>query len=410
MDATLRGVFEAHFENFCEQHRLGLKHYKAANAIMTCRTEAMGGHIQRCPEGHEEHVQYHSCKHRSCPRCQALEKARWAERQQAKLLACDHYHVIFTVPQELVDVWRFNTRWFTDALFQAARDTLMSLLRDEKHLGATPGILMALHSWGRTLNLHPHVHCLVTGGGLDGQGQWRGVRYDYLLPVAVVKALYKGKLLARCWDAVLSGQWQLPPDQSQGDLQRLLRKLNDKPWNVRIQQRYPQGRGVMLYLSRYVKGGPLNERKLLENHRQGVRFAYTDHHDQKPKTLTLPAAHFVQRILWHVPEPGQHTVRHYGLYAHQGYAKRALCRAQLGQAPEQTRPDPLDWQQFMSRVTGRGGGKCTTCGRALLRFEDVPKRKRIKNSLCKRGPGIFVQQDVQHDAAHSPHRPTGPPQ
>lgn len=381
MDATLQGVFHAHFDQFMQTHTLAHKHYQAANAIMACRTEAMGGHIQRCPDAHEERVQYHSCKHRSCPRCQALAKVRWADAQQARLLACDHYHVIFTLPHELLDLWQYNTRWFADALFQAARDTLMTLLQDEKHLGAVPGILMALHTWGRTLNLHPHVHCLVTGGGLDAQQQWRALRYDYLLPVAVVKALYKGKLLARLWTALQDGALHRPAGQSQGEIQRLLRKLNEKAWNVRIQERYPHGQGVLRYLARYVKGGAITDRRLVHTDAQRVTFDYTDHHDQRRKQMTLSAEHFLQRVLWHVPEPGQHTVRHYGLYAHHGRAKRAQCRAQLGQGPEQATPAPLDWQRFMANLGHKQAGRCSICGKALLRCEDVARVRRIKNSL-----------------------------
>jgi hypothetical protein len=409
MDATLQSVFNMHFEQYMQTHALPLKHFKAANAIMACRTEAMGGHVQRCPDHHEEHVQYHSCKHRSCPRCHALEKARWVEQQQARLLACDHYHVIFTLPHELLDLWQLNTRWFANTLFQAARDTLITLLQDEKHLGATPGILMALHTWGRTLTLHPHVHCLVTGGGLDAQQQWRALCYDYLLPVAVVKALYKGKLLARLWTALQAGELAVPAGQTQADVQRLFRQLNDKPWNVRIQERYPQGHGVMLYLSRYVKGGAITDRRLLHTDEKQVVFDYVDHHDQQRKRMRLSLDHFLQRVLWHVPEPGQHTVRHYGLYAHHGRDKRARCREQLNQGPEQRSVDPLDWQRFMHQLGRTQVGKCSTCGKALLRCEDVARKKCVKNSLYKRAQHAFVQQDVRLDTAHDQQHITGPP-
>jgi hypothetical protein len=399
MDATLQNVFTAHFDQYQQQHSLPLKQIKAANAIKQCRTEAMGGHVQRCPDGHEEHVQYHSCKHRSCPRCHALAKAQWVEQQQARLLACDHYHVIFTLPHELLDLWQHNTRWFAQALFQASRDTLITLLQDEKHLGATPGILMALHTWGRTLSLHPHVHCLVTGGGLDKAKQWRALRYDYLLPVAVVKALYKGKLLARLWDALMADELRLPAGQSRADVQRCFRQLNEKSWNVRIQERYPHGQGVMLYLARYVKGGAITDRRLVQATAHDVTFGYVDHHDQRPKQMTLTTEQFIQRVLWHVPEPGQHTVRHYGLYAHHGRDKRAACRMHLGQDPEQATVDPLDWVRFMTQIGRPHAGKCSICGKALLRSDNVPHPPRDKNSVYKVSRSRRVQQYVRSDAA-----------
>jgi len=256
--------------------------------------------------------------------------------------------------------------------------------------------------------LHPHVHCLVTGGGLDKQQQWRACRTSYLLPVAVVKALYKGKLLARLWTALNAHELTLPTGKRQSDLQRLFRKLNEKSWNVRIQERYPQGHGVMLYLSRYVKGGAITNRRIFSVDGEQVTFGYTDHRESQRKSMTLTTEHFIQRVLWHVPEPGPHTVRHYGLYAHQGRAKRARCRTQLGQAPEHTDIAPLDWARFMAQIGQGKIGKCSICGRALLRCEDVPRTKPSKNSIYK--VSRPVQQCVQLDpAAPSRNTDTGPP-
>ena len=218
MKATVQQIFQQHFAHYQSSHPLAYKHYQAANALMHCRTAAMGGHVQRCPDGHEQRIQYHSCKHRSCPLCNALPKAQWVEKQKARLLRCDHYHVVFTLPHELLDLWRYNTRWFTHTFFTVVRDTLMTLLKDERHLGALPGILMSMHTWGRTLNLHPHIHCLVTGGGLTTAGDWKPVKHDYLLPVRVVKALYQGKLLARLWEGLNTQALTLPPQLSEADL------------------------------------------------------------------------------------------------------------------------------------------------------------------------------------------------
>ena len=409
MDAALQHIFAAHFDHYARQHKLALKHHKAARAIMACRTEAMGGHVQRCPDDHEARIQYHSCHHRSCPRCHGLANARWVEQQQARVLACDHYHVVFTLPHELLELWQHNTHWFANALFGASADTLMRLLADERHLGALPGIVMALHTWGRTLSLHPHVHCLVTGGGLDAARHWRSLRYDYLLPVAMVKALYKGKLLARLWTALNAGELSLPAGQTTGEVQRLLRRLNDKAWNVRIQERYPHGQGVLRYLARYVKGGAIRDQHVQDVSAQHVQFDYTDHHDHRRKTLTLTTDHFIQRVLWHVPEPGQHSVRQYGLYAHGARVKRQDCRKQLGQLPEPDHLEPLDWRQFMTKLGQPQAGRCTTCGKALLRYDHVTGKRHHQNSIYKASGDVFVQQGVRPDAAPGYLSRTGPP-
>jgi hypothetical protein len=330
------------------------------------------------------------------------------EGQKERILKCDHYHVIFTLPHELLDLWRYNAHWFADQLFQACRDTVITLLKDPQHLGALPGIIMALHTWGRALSLHPHIHCLVSGGGLDEEHQWRAVRQDYLLPVAVVKSLYKGKLLARLWAALNEGELTLPAWQKRSDIQRLLRKLNSKNWNVRIQERYTHGKGVMLYLGRYVKGGAISNERIESVTPKSVTFHYKDHRDQRHKTLELKREQFIERVLWHVPETGQHSVRHYGLYSHHSRAKRNQCRRQLGQPPETDNTEPLQWQQFLTDI-GRGEkGKCSQCGQALLRCQSIgATRWRDKNSINKRA--ALVQQDVQLDAAPSDRQGTGPP-
>lgn len=400
MDVTLQNIFTESFNHYASGKALPHKYYKAANAIMKCRTPFMGGYEYACEDGHEHYPQYHSCKHRSCPLCNTLPKARWVDAQQARLLACDHYHVIFTLPHELLELWRFNSRWFSEALFQACRDTLMTLLQDERHLGALPGIIMALHTWGRNLSPHPHMHCLVTGGGLDKTYHWRNVRHNYLLPVAVVKALFKGKLLARLWEALKHDKLTIPPYLQQSDIQRLLRKLNDKSWNVHLRERYAHGRGVMLYLSRYVKGGAISNKRIEYADHQHVRLRYTDHRDQRSKTMDLKRSHFIERVLWHVPESGQHTVRQYGLYAYQARSKRNQCRVELGQDPEQDTVSPLDWRHFLELVGQKSKGICSKCGKPLIRWGQIyPVKGFNENSIYKYPRARSVQQDDQHDPA-----------
>ena len=394
MEASLQGIFASCFTHYAEGRRLSLRAHKAAQAIINCRTSELGGHVQRCPDGHVTRVQYNSCRHRSCPRCAALPKARWCEAQQARLLACDHFHVVFTLPHELLELWLLNRSWFIDALFQSCRDTLMTLQKDTRYLGAEPGIVMSLHSWGRTLSLHPHIHCLVTGGGLTPASHWKAVRGGYLLPVRVVKALYKGKLLARLWAALQSDVLRLPKGGSYMQVARLLKAVGRKAWNVRLQERYAHGRGVMRYLARYVKGGPIRDRRVLTADARSVCFRYTDHRDGRSKTLRLATEHFITRVLWHVPEPGQHTIRHYGLYSHKARPKRALCRAQLGQAPESEEIEPMDWQRFMDECGAKDKGCCPTCGKRLVGMLPFGARRNT-NSIARSQRDCLVQQGVQ---------------
>lgn len=404
--ATLREVFALGFDAYARERKLPYRSHEAANAIMQCRTAALGGHVQECVNGHLNGIQYNSCRHRSCPRCNERAKTQWADAQAARLLGCEHYHVIFTIPHELLDLWSHNRALLMDVLFTAASETLLMLLGDERHLGAKPGIVASLHTWGRTLSRHPHLHCLVTAGGMSPEGVWRASHRGYLLPVKVVKALYRGKFLAGLWNALREGTLSLPAHLTSGDAEAQLRRLGRKSFNVRIQQRYSHGHGVMVYLSRYVKGGPIGDHRLLNVSEECVRFRYEDHRDGKRKTMTLKTGEFIDRVLWHVPEKGRHTVRHYGLYGHKARALRARCREQLGQGPEPAHPEPVDWQTYLERRGHVEKTKCRECG-ARLRFVACLPRggKEDPISIGTAVGSGFVQQLDQVAASAVPNAP-----
>jgi putative transposase/transposase-like zinc-binding protein len=391
----LQNIFRSCFPYY-DHSSLPLKDIKAAKAIMQCRTSALGYRYYRCPEGHEDKQQYHSCRHRSCALC--AEKARhdWIERQQARLLDCPHYHVIFTLPHEYLDLWQYNREWFTGVFFNSCRDTLISLLEDERYLGATPGIVMTLHTWGRQLNLHPHIHCLVTAGGLSPDKKWQGVTGDFLLPIRVVKALYRGKIQAMVKAALKRGELALPEQTSTQQLLQIHRHVYKKEWSVRIQEQYAHGKGVMLYLSRYLKGSPLHPKQIIHCNNKQVTFRYLDHRDNKVKALTLRIHEFIRRLLLHVPVPGIHVVRHYGLYASQCRNKRNICREQIGGILEesacssQSEKDTLHWA-------------CGSCGALLRCVYTVSRRRTIENSYIEGSGEGYVQQEAEAD-----HRIRGP--
>ena len=194
---------------------------------------AAGGHIQACPDGHLERVWDNSCRHRLCPQCAWLQSERWLVRQKARLLACDPYHVICTIPHELNDLWLANVAVMTQLLFASVHDTLCELLGDGKYLGARAGIIATLHTWTQTLLLPPHIHCLVTGGGLTEAGQWVAVSHGFLLPVRVVMAVFRGKLRAAMHQGLQQGQLTLPGGKSRQQLENLLNKLGRQKWNER---------------------------------------------------------------------------------------------------------------------------------------------------------------------------------
>ncbi|HFD32665.1 MAG TPA: IS91 family transposase [Gammaproteobacteria bacterium] len=387
---SLQRIFSSHFEGYARTRKLPLKAHRAAQAIMTCRTAAQGGHIQRCPDNHEAHIQYHSCRHRSCPQCNGLHKVRWAARQYQRLLPVDHYHLIFTFPHELLPLWRYNVRWFAQTYFTVVRDTLFTLSKDQKYLGALPGFVISLHTWGRNLILHPHLHVLMTGGGLDAQGQWRACNNGYLFPSRVVRKLYKGKLLAALAEGLESGALQLPPD-TEGI--QILRRAARKTWHVRIQPPYRHGRGVMSYLARYIKGGPLKEHQVMMCDQGSVIYHYSDHRDGKRKTMRLGIPDFIGRILDHVAESRQHVIRHYGLYGHQKRELRNQCRSVLG-LPEEESSSDMSWADYLEQ-SGKGDKvRCNHCGKRLVRGMTIGKKSILEGKGSGSG---YVQQSVRAD-------------
>jgi hypothetical protein len=378
---TLQTIFQDAFPAYEQRHALPAHVRRAAHALMQCRTAALGGHIQACPDGHVARIWYNSCRHRSCPQCAYLQTERWLALQRARLLACDHYHVIFMLPHELNPLWLANVSVMTTLLFQAVRDTLGTLLADPKYLGAQPGILMALHTWSQTLVLHPHMHCLVTGGGLTPTGSWVAVRNGFLLPARVVMAVFRGKMVAAIRQTLARGALALPEPMRPQQLLNLLNRLGHPTktkWNVRIMERYRHGAGVVTSLARYLRGGPLKNARLVAYDGDRVTLTYRARQEEAEagsaslQRMTLPVADVLQRWLLHVPVPQTRVVRAYGLYHPTHAVALAVCRTALGQAPMEV-PVCLDWQTVCAQRGEAHPERCPTCGQRLVCTGVIPR-------------------------------------
>ena len=371
MDVSIRGILQTHYACYAATHGLPGYIHRAARQLSRCRTAAMGAHFAECPHGHERHIVYHSCRHRLCPRCAALPRERWLEVMRERLIACAHWHLIFTLPHDLHPLWRYNRTWFTQALFEAVASTLTRLCADERHLGAQPGFVLALHTWGRSLALHPHIHALITDGGLDAAGTWRRPRRSCFLPARVVMALFRGRLCGRVREALERGELQLPPLCSPEHARTLANRLGRVKWNVHLCERYTHGAGVMTYLARYVRGGMLKDAQLCAAEGGRVSFRYRAHEERGTvaQLLSLETGQFLSRYLQHTPLPHRPTVRHYGLYANRNAATLNTARACHAQAPcpaahERSR---LSAEAFyLARAGGPSAAThCTICGEAL---------------------------------------------
>ena len=390
----LQNVFRS-YRNVLAQKRLPSSHCRAIDSIVDCRSGRLGTSYYACEHGHEVHEKHHACRHRSCYLCARNSKRIWIDEQKNRLLNCPHFHMVFTLPSEYRVLWRYNKRWFTQALFQAVKETVLTLMRDERHQGVMPGLVLALHTWGRRLNLHPHIHAVVTAGGIDSLGRWKDSG-EYLLPIHVLKALYRGKLQALLKQAYEAVELVLPPSMERTDFYITHAQLYKKAWSVRVEEQYSHGKGVMVYLSKYLKGGPIHPAQIGRCDDQSISFVYKDHRDQRHKTLTLAPMEFIGRLLLHVPEPGLHTIRHYGLYGSAARDKRNSCRERLG--------DSVGIETgTKSQSSSMAELLCKTCSQSMaIRFRRYVRRKAKGNSYKQVSvPGI-VQQVDETDHANNP--------
>jgi Putative transposase/Transposase zinc-binding domain len=374
---TLQTILQMGYAAYERRHPLPDYVRRAVWAILACRTALLGGHVQACPDGHLERIWYNSCRHRMCPQCAWLQIERWLARQKSRLLACEHYHVIFTMPHELNALWLANVEGMSGLLFASVHDTLVELLGDGKYLGGKPGIIATLHTWSQTLLLHPHLHCLVTGGGLDQAGQWVAVRHGFLLPMRVVMAVFRGKLRAAIREGIVQGELTLPAGKSPQQWENLLNKLGRVKWNVHIRERYPHGEGVLIYLARYLRGGPIASRRLVSCEGQQVVFGYEERAkgpqgQATQRTMRLPLEQFIGRCLLHVPPRHAVRVRCWGLYAHTQGEALAHCRQQLGQEPVES-PPVWDAPRESAGGAEEQPACCPVCGQRLVCTALIPR-------------------------------------
>lgn len=393
-DRAVQKVFAAYHDQL-KRIRQPLKNVKAINALINCRTASMGVSYYACDDDHPGIEVHHSCRNRACYLCAQKKRLEWVDTQKQRLLDTPHFHVIFTLPHEYLSLWRYNELLFAKILFKASQTTLLTLLSDERHGGIKPGVLMALHTWGRQLNLHPHTHCLVTAGGLDRRGNWKALNC-FLLPSKVIRQVYRGALQGLVKDAFESGELCLPPDMTKEDFWTVYRGLYKKSWSVRIEERYEHGKGVILYLARYCKGGPVNPRQLKRVDADVIEMSYLDHRDKRVKSQCLTPLEFIQRVLLHVPPQGLHTLRYYGLYAPAAKQDYLRCRKACGTLATLRHSEDCTATVYY----------CKTCGgTSRLTGRWWPSRKKgisINRDMdLKHRAGGSVQQDDEQLLAES---------
>lgn len=339
-------------------------------AIASCRTASLGGHVLSCDHCHHRRVAYNSCRNRHCPRCQASACTRWMEDRAGELLPVEYFHVVFTLPDAFNALALANKRTVYGVLFDAAAQTLMDVAANPKHLGARVGLLAVLHTWGQSLCLHPHVHCVVPGGGLSLDGsRWVSCRPGFFLPVRVLSRVFRGKFIEGLRKA--RGEGRLLGVEDDRAFERLLDRSVRSDWVVYAKPPFGGPERVLKYLSRYTHRIAFSDARLVSIDERDVTFTYKDYaRGHRRRTMTLDGVEFLRRFLLHAVPPGFVRIRHFGLLANRVRADNlARCRRLLGVTGATV--DATEPAEPGSNVVGpaepsRRCQACPECGRGRL--------------------------------------------
>ena len=357
---------------------------RVMNAIQVCRTAALGGHVEKCDECGHQRVWYNSCRNRHCGKCQSLARAQWIQKRQSELLDTSYFHVVFTLPEQIAAIAFHNKRVLYSILFRAAAETLRIIAADPTHLGAEIGFFAVLHTWGQNLLHHPHVHCVVPGGGLSLDGlRWIACRPGFFLPVRVLSRLFRRLFLEHLEKAYESDKLRFP--SSMESLQRrdqflyYLAPARKAEWVVYAKKPFAGPQQVLDYLGRYTHRVAISNNRLLDIEDGHVRFRWKDYRNNKHrKTMTLTDAEFIRRFLIHVLPDRFQRIRYYGFLSNRyRQQKLALCRYLLGSAVTDTHTDaseqPLDYRDRYEQLTGFSLRQCPVCHQGLMvEVEEIP--------------------------------------
>ncbi|CAI07194.1 transposase (plasmid) [Aromatoleum aromaticum EbN1] len=348
--------------------------YQVMRAIERCRTAALGGHVEQCDACGHQRIAFNSCRNRHCPKCQSLVRAQWLEARQADLLPVEYFHVVFTVPEDIAAISYQNKSVVYEILFHATAETLRIIAADPRHLGAELGFIAILHTWGQNMLHHPHLHCVVPGGGVSADGErWIACRRGFFLPVRVLSRLFRHLFLKRLQQAFDAGELHffnaLAALHAPAVFARHLARARRSEWVVFAKPPFGGPQQVLEYLGRYTHRVAISNNRLVACTDDEVSFRWKDYrHHGRNKVMRLEAHEFIRRFLLHVLPAGFHRIRHYGFLANRLRASAlAHCRALLSApAPEPQTDAPRDYRERYQQLTGRSLRDCPQCGRGHM--------------------------------------------
>jgi Putative transposase/Transposase zinc-binding domain len=349
---------------------------RVMTAIEVCRTAALGGHLERCDSCDYERPCYDSCRNRHCPKCQSLARAEWVEKRKAQILPTHYFHVVFTLPEEVAAIAYQNKALVYGILFRATAETLSTIAADAKHLGAEIGFFAMLHTWGQNLLHHPHLHCVVPGGGISPDGtRWISCRPRFFLPIRVLSCLFRRLFLKYLQEAFDAGKLRffssLETLREPQVFRRHLDRVRKVKWVVYVKPPFAGPQQVADYVGRYTHRVAISNHRIIGIENGQVSFNWRDYRDDnQQKIMTLPAEEFIRRFLLHVLPSGFHRIRYYGFLGNR-HRKEKLehCRHLLGTTPNDgsSQPQPSnDYHDRYEKLTGHSLRECPVCHRGRM--------------------------------------------
>ena len=362
----LADIFRQYGESDRGEHALPASHTKVMRAVSACRTQELGGHLEKCNICGFKRPAYNSCRNRHCPKCQSLAKARWLQKQTTELLPVGYFHLVFTLPHELNRLILTHKKILLALLFKAVSETLLEF--GQRRFGGTVGIIAVLHTWDQTLKDHFHLHCLVPAGALSlDHSRWIGARPNFLFPIKALSRVFRGKFL----DLLLQAQQQGKIEGANSEI----KTSRQKNWNVYAKKPFGSPHTVLDYLGRYTHRVALSNDRILQAENGEVTFSYRDRKDgDRKKTMTVVAQEFIRRFLLHVLPDGFMRIRHFGFLANRS-KKQALarCRKLLDLDPALPHCPVESAKELLLKITGVDLSRCPCCSEGtMITVGDLP--------------------------------------
>lgn len=368
---SLQNIMELHGEAYVKSKRLPSNILKALYSIKDCRTAALGGHAYECDECGEIKISYNSCRNRHCPKCQAYAKEMWIYERSKSLLPTHYFHIVFTIPEQLNSLTLFNQKEMYSILFTAVSETLLELAKDKKYLNANIGFTTILHTWGQNLMFHPHIHCIVPGGGLSFDNiKWVKSKKKFFLPVKIISRKFRGKFLYHLNKLYLDNKLKFPKNISELSSRDIFDLFKDnlykKEWIVYSKAPFSSAEYVLQYLGRYTHRVAISDNRIIKVDNEKVVFKWRDYRDKnKEKVMSLKPTEFIRRFTMHILPDRFVKIRHYGILANRNKnLKLKRCKEIFRIKPKEI--ENLSSAELFFKLTGIKIGKCKNCEKGNL--------------------------------------------